>query len=607
MSKNQSKKPVRSSRPPGKKKGKEKIMDKPIIWALIACIVTAIVFVPMLSNEFTNWDDQFYITSNPMLIGPDWKAIFSRPLMANYHPLTVATLALNYQASALSPFTYHLVNWLLHIINTGLVFFVAFRLSENNRWVGLITSLFFGLHPMHVESVAWASERKDVLFTVFFLLSMLGYLRYMQQPDIKKYAVSFLLFVLSLLSKPAAVTLPLVLLLIDWYKGRSLKDKKVWLEKVPFFIMSLTFGLLSLKYQQAVQAIAAPELYPFWQKIVFSFYGFGEYVKRLFWPFPMSAIHPFPDAGVIPISFFPGFIIAAIVIALAFYYRNKKFILFGILFYAINIALVLQLLTFGHSVISERYTYVPYIGLTFLIAMAWSKSKMEESTKKIVLFLLLGVCLVFAIMSFRQISVWKNSGTLWSNAIETYPNSYIARSNRGQYLSAKLAKYDEALEDYKIALAVQPNDSFSLINRATIYINQQNFTAALSDADSLIAHVPNIAKGYLFHGISLFRLGNPQQAYEDFTNCIRRDSFAEECWLYRGVVRYNNLQDFAGAKGDFDRAIMITPTKGLAYKNRARCWIKLGNSQEALRDIKSAKQFGEQIEDSMIEAAQALQ
>lgn len=581
--------------------------ERPILWAIAVCVATAVAFLPMLGNGFTNWDDQFYITNNPMLEGPDWEGIFTKPLMANYHPLTVASLAMNYQFSKLSPFSYHLVNWLLHLLNTGLIFYLAYRLSDGNRWVGVITALLFGLHPMHVESVAWASERKDVLYTFFFVLSLLCYLRYIQQADWKRYAAVLLLFALSLLSKPAAVSLPLVLLLLDWYQGRSLRNIKIWVEKIPFFALSIAFGVLTLQYQSAVKAIAAPDIYPFWQKVVFSFYGFGEYVIRLFWPFPLSALHPFPEPGIVPISYYPAFVTSVAIAIAAWYFRGKRYVLFGLGFYAVNIALVLQLLTFGHSVISERYTYVPYIGLAFVLAMFWAESNWPAFVKKSILIGLLLICAGFAFCSFKQTQVWKSGLTLWANTIETYPDNYIARSNRGQYLAAKMGKFEEALADYGVALQAMPNDSFSLINRATIYINQQNYQAALADGDSLVKHHPAIARGYLIRGVALDQLGKTEQAFADYTHCIERDSFVEESWRSRAVLRYNKRQDYAGAKADFDRAIRLEPKKGTNYKNRARCWIKFGNKAEALKDLETARQLGEKIGEDLMQAAQALQ
>lgn len=606
MSKNKRKPAPRPAPQPAPRPPGAPSPARPLLWVLAVCAVTAATFFPMLSNGFTNWDDQFYITDNPMLLGPDWATIFTTPLMANYHPLTVASLALNHMVSGLSPFSYHLVNWTLHIVNTGLVFFLAYRLSNGQRWVGAITALLFGIHPMHVESVAWASERKDVLFAFFFLLSLLSYLRYLQQPDGKKYMASLVLFALSLLSKPASVPLPVVLLLIDWYQGRSLSDKKVWLEKIPFFVLAVIFGWMALNNQHAVKAIAATEMYPFWQKLVFSFYGFGAYLLRMIWPFPLSALHPFPASGVVPAAYFPSIIFGVAVLAALWFFRKKRYVLFGAAFFLVNIALVLQLLTFGHSIISERYTYVPYIGLGFAVAMAWAESGWQESVKKGLLGVILLACLGFAAVSFRQVQVWKNGYTLWSNVIKTYPDNYLARSNRGQFLSAKQGKYDEALADYAIALQSMPNDSFSLINRATIYLNQQNYPAALADGDSLVKYHAGIAKGHFLRGFAADQLGNAEQALEDYTQAIRRDSFSEEVWRSRAVLRYNKQRDFTGAKEDFDRAIRLDPGIGQNYKNRARCWIKFGKKAEALKDLEMAKKLGEKINDDLMQAAQSL-
>jgi protein O-mannosyl-transferase len=148
MSKNKQKPTKRQAPPTSPQKAVAPLAGRPLLWALGVCAIVAIAFFPMLSNGFTNWDDQFYITENPLLVGPDWAGILTKPVVSNYHPLTVASLALNYQLSALSPFSYHLVDWLLHLLNTGLVFYLAFRLSKGNHWVGAITALMFGFTPL---------------------------------------------------------------------------------------------------------------------------------------------------------------------------------------------------------------------------------------------------------------------------------------------------------------------------------------------------------------------------------------------------------------------------------------------------------------------------
>lgn len=598
----------------GSVKSKGKVIPKGVasgsrldwLWLILPGVVTAIVFLPALANGFTNWDDQLYVTGNPMLTGPDWQAIFTKPVVSNYHPLTMVTLALNYQASALSPGSYHFVNWFLHILNTVLVAFLAYKLSDQNKWVGLVTGLFFGIHPMHVESVAWVSERKDVLYTFFFLLSLLFYERYLREQKLKSYFLILVCFLASLMSKPSAVTLPVVLLLFDWYRGRSFRDKNVWLEKLPFFILSLVFGILTITYQ-AKEAIAHPEYYPFWQKIIFAVYGYGEYIRRLVWPFPLSAIHPFPDQAIVPVSYYPSILLALSVLFATWFLRKNKYLVFGVAFYTINILLVLQLLTFGNSVISERYTYVPYIGLLFSFAMVWSRGNWSALLKQAILGLFIVGGLAFSVVSYRQAQAWKDSLSLWTNAIEAYPNSYIARSNRGNYLITDLKAYDEGLVDYNIALEVMPDHPNSLENRAIIYLHKQMYPEALVDAESFIRFHPDLPRGYFLRAFTLDRLGRADEAIAEYTKSISLDPQNDEPLANRGVIYYNSKKDYAAAKADFDAAIRLNPKKGEPYLNRARCWIKAGNKEMALRDLEAARQLGTVVGNDVMQAAQSLQ
>jgi len=577
----------------------------PLLWVFATCTLTAIAYYPMLANGFTNWDDPYYITENPLLRGPDWGGIFSKSVVSNCHPLTVASLALNYRVSQLSPFSYHLVDWLLHILNTGLVFYLAFNLSNGKRLVGFITALYFGIHPMHVESVAWASERKDVLYTLFFLLSLLCYLRYLERPDWKKYFGVFALFVLSLLSKPAAVTLPVVLLLMDWYRGRAIGDKNLWLEKIPFFALGLAFGLFTLQIQTE-NAIAEPGFYPLWQRAVFACYGFGEYIIRVFWPFPLSAIHSFPKPGVVPLSFYPALLATAVTVATAWYFRRNKQLVFGLVFYTVNVVLVLQMLTFGNSIISERYTYVPYIGLIFAIATTLENSKWPKSVKNGVMSLLLLFAFGFAMVSNRQVRVWKDSQTLWTKVIESYPDNYIARTNRGNYLATKLNRFEEGLADYSAILQIKPDHAHSLENRAIIYLQQHNDKAAFADAEQLVRFHPNLPKGYFLRAFAADKLQNPDQAIADYSICIALQPHHEEAIVNRGALYFNAKQNYQKAKDDFDAAIQINPKNGAYFLFRARCWVALKNNADVLRDITTAKQLGKTPGNDLILSSEPL-
>ena len=275
----------------------------PGIWMLFIAGITALVFSPMLGNGFTNWDDEGYILANGLLRGPDWKGIFTQQVVGNYHPLTILSLALNYALTELNPFSYVLFNLLLHVTNTLLVFYFIWILSEKKTWIAVFTALLFGLHPMHVESVAWISERKDVLYTLFFLLSLIQYWRYLNAGKILNYWLSFIFFILSIVSKPAAIVLPLVLFLLDYWKGRSFnrtafRESRLWrkviIEKIPFFIVSVAFAVITLKIQSQT-AVAGLDVYPLWMRLFFAFYVVMIYCFRFFIPYPLAAFHPYPD------------------------------------------------------------------------------------------------------------------------------------------------------------------------------------------------------------------------------------------------------------------------------------------------------------------------
>jgi 4-amino-4-deoxy-L-arabinose transferase-like glycosyltransferase len=195
----------------------------------------------MLRNSFTNWDDEYYVIQNALLRGPDWAGIFSKPVVSNYHPITIATLAFNYSMTQLDPSSYLITNLLLHLINTALVFYFIWLISGKKIWVAAFSAIVFGIHPMHVESVAWVSERKDVLYTLFFLLSLIQYWGFLGGGKNKNLIYCFLFFALSILSKPAAIILPFVLLTLDYWYGRKFRQR-VLLEKIPFLIVSIVFS-----------------------------------------------------------------------------------------------------------------------------------------------------------------------------------------------------------------------------------------------------------------------------------------------------------------------------------------------------------------------------
>jgi hypothetical protein len=558
-------------------------------WLVPVLLLTGVSFLPMLTNGFTNWDDDIYITSNRLLRGPDWNAIFTGPSASNYHPLTIITLAFNYAISGTDPFSYHFINWLLHILNTALVFLFVYKISGKKNYVGAFCAVIFGVHPMHVESVAWVSERKDVLYALFFLLALLQYWSFLVTGKRLKLILCFAFFILSLLSKPAAIVLPIVLYLLDYWHDRTF-NWKVWAEKIPFFILSITFGFITINVQSA-DAIAGFDIYPLWVRFFFACYTLLIYTIRFFVPYPLSAFHPYPpvDALGLPVYLSPVFVIALLV--LLWLKRRDKLIVFSLLFFIVNLVLVLQVITIGLTIVSERYTYIPYIGLSFFIGM-WLNRYLDSSSKKIFRTIPFIVGIIFGFISFQRTKVWKDGDTLWADVIKKYPDAATPRSNHANYLKkmAGMSEYraretellQEALEDCNIAINVKPTHIKAYENRQNIYLMLKKDSLAMADAETLLRLDPSNAAASYTKGFAYMRFAMFDSSLFWFNRSIASNPNADWVINARGTLLFN-FKRYSEALSDFTRAIELNPL-GEYFYNRSMCYFTLSNVPKAKSD-----------------------
>ncbi len=588
-----------SIRKPGRTKRKSLLP-----WFVLVAVISFLCLFPMLNNGFTNWDDEFYVQNNPLLKGPDWGGIFTKPVNDNYHPLTILSLAINFQLSELSPFSYLMLNLLLHAVNTMLVFYFIWFISDKREWVAMFAAVLFGIHPMHVESVAWVSERKDVLYTLFFLLSLIAYWKYLQTGKSSKLWSCSLFFVLSLLSKPAAIILPFVLLLLDYWKGRPY-NKKLIVEKIPFFLLSILFAIITLQVQSK-QAIVGTEVFPVWERFFFASYGIMIYLIRFFIPYPLSAFQPFPPAGSDlgwQITMSPLIVIGLIVFT--WFQRKNKLIVFSILFYIINLLLVLQLVSIGNAIVAERYTYVPYIGLAFLIG-TWLNNYAIKFFKPLLWIAPSVVILVFGIISFQRTKIWNNSLSLWNDVIDHFPNAAVARTNRANYFyklaidpahaSGADSFYQSALEDCNIALKKEPRHRPGYEIRGLIYQNLNMYKEALADGQTLIQLEPDKRNGYSISSTANMHLNRMDEALADLNMCIKIKPDDDISFSNRGSILYYQKK-YQEAKQDFSKAILISP-KGNYYLNRSFCYFELGDFASAKSDAQMALQNGVPVDSS---------
>jgi protein O-mannosyl-transferase len=560
-------------------------------WTIaIVLICTAIIYSRALDNGFTYMDDDYYIINNYYLRDFSLKgiwAIFTHFYSFNYHPLTSISNLIEYTLFKLNPLPYHLVNVALHLLNTWL----AYRLAEGlsgKRITALVVAILFAIHPMHVESVAWAAERKDVLYAAFYLSSLLLYLRYVRSGLTSKYYIaSLVLFLASLLSKSAAVTLPVLLVAVDLYKGRKIDTKSI-AEKIPFLLLSILFGVLAIMSQNAGGAVS--DLSRFYSPVARIFLFTAElssYLLRFIAPLHLSALHYFPDThgGPLPWYYYLSLSFVALLAWLATRRSGyRKEILFGLSFFLITISVMLQVIAVGSSLIAERYTYISYIGL-FYVAGQFVAGIWETKYKGVAIAIMGIYAIVFSVVSWNRIGIWKDSDVLFSDVTGKEPDNWrncfvyyywgISKSSQG--------KDQEALEEYTKAIQLKPDFDRAYVSRGQVYDMLHNPKAAIADYNKAISLNPRKAEIYNGRGWAFYELGDKDAAMKDYEKAIALNPTYADAYNNRGWANYEAGND-KSALADFSKAISLNPSFTKPYFNRASIEVNTHDLKGALAD-----------------------
>ena len=562
--------------------------NKELLLLALVLIITIFIYYPALRNNFTNWDDNDYITDNQYIkaISPaNLEHIFTKPVALNYHPLTMLSLALNYRFSGMEPFSYYLVNIILHLFNILLTFYFAFLLLDRNKSLALFVAALFAVHPMHVESVAWISERKDVFYSFFFLSAMISWILYIGKRRWNWYLISLVLFVLAGLSKPSSVVLPLILLLLDYFYKRKFNLLLV-VEKIPFFAISVGIGMATLNAQLAT-AVVDIRSYNAVQQFLFASYGFFIYIFKLIAPVGLSALHPVPGFNSsldMPWTYFVAPIVNVIIIGLVLYsLKYTRVLFFGLMFYFLNILLTLQFMQVGSAVIAERYTYISYIGI--LVGFAWLINYAADKDKIPLKYIYPVMAIFFGIMtilSVQRISVWKNSETLWTDVIAKYPGSYTAFNNRGFYYGNE-KMYDKALQDFTKSINLMPNFVDALNNRGSLYRLQNLPRLAIADYNTALSINSNHLKALTGRGNAYATLGVLDSALIDFNKAYAINAPLAMALGDRGSL-YFRLGQYENAVEDCSRKIAIYPGNTETYLNRGVAYSSLQKWDLAISD-----------------------
>ncbi|MBK8490695.1 MAG: tetratricopeptide repeat protein [Saprospirales bacterium] len=569
-------------------------------WAGLAVIilVTFAIYAPSLQNEFINLDDPGYVTGNPYiqeLTAKNIGKLFTEPLAGYYHPVTMLSLALDYRVSGPEPYTFHLVNLLLHVANTILVFFFIYLLSHRKVVAALFTALFFAIHPMHVESVVWVAQRKDLLYTFFFLPAMISYLYFVRGKSSRYYWIALGLFVLSLASKPAAGILPFILLLTDYLEGRK-KEWKLLVEKIPFFALSILTAVLTWSAQS--QLISYNKPHSFFEKMLYSSYGMLEYAVKCIVPFRLSAFHPYPLPGQSLGWMFIAapFVLLTLAVLVYLFLKKNKPTIFGLLFFVFSILLVLQLFADVPALTAERFTYLAYIGLLFPLGMLVAQALKREPGKNPVYGIVAGVIVligagIFANQAAERVKIWKNSASLWTNVIQQYPNNAPdAYNNRGLVFFSQ-ERIEEALADYNQAISMDSTYHLPILNRGTLYLSTGNYEEALEDLNKGLALAPDYEKGYINRAGVFLKTQRFEDAVRDYDKVLELNPEIAQIYYLRGYAKMS-LGRNPEALEDLNKAIELNDRVGNYYLYRSYAYNFMGNRQQAREDAIMAQQLG---------------
>lgn len=628
---------------------------QPLILAGIAAI-TWLTYKGALDNQFTNWDDLGYVLTNPLIKDSSTEGLlrlFERTsvVMGNYHPLTIVTYWYEYGKEGLEPWIYHFDSIIFHIITT-VTAYIFVRTLTRSTLTAAIAALLFAIHPMRVESVTWIAGRKDILYGMFYLLACTTHILYVRAKAGKRalwFASTIVLFALSLMCKSVGVTLPVVLFLIDMYERRDLKFMLL-IEKLPLFALSVTFGLLSVWAQKDVGALGTLDVHFTWfERIALGCYALCTYVWKLVLPVGLTNFYAYPMKvnDSLPLAFY-GYplLVIGVLFAIWKYGRNNMPLLLGVLFFIINLLLLLQFIPVGGAVMSDRYTYIPYVGLFLIIGHFVAKLIEEKKALGMpMLFVVLAASGAYAYATNERNKDWYDSVSLWNDAIAKNPASPIGyfylgqeyytkfegaqnQADRKKYGDSALVYFSKSVEHkpdytspiicigeymrstghieeakaaYLKALAIKDDLESAYLGLGVAYSIQGKYDSAAPVFRKALTLKKYFPEGYSNYANFLEIVGKTDSAILTYEKAISQNPDAYIPYMNRGRI-YAKLQKYDLAIKDYDHAVALKPEYADPWLQRAQCHLARGNKTQARADAAEAKKLGAII-DPVLEAS----
>lgn len=586
----------------------ERYRSRSALFALGLVLVTLLVFLRATHGGFVDYDDADYVTANAQVhAGLTWAGVqwaFTTGHASNWHPLTWLSHMLDAQLYGLAPAGHHLTSVALHAANAGLVFLTLLTLT-GATWRSLVVAALFALHPLRVESVAWVSERKDVLSLFFGMLALLPYARYARRPEAGSpkqefraghrwgaYGLALLLFALSLMSKPMFVTLPFLLLLLDyWPLQRGVASARVWgrlvVEKLPFFALTAASSLVTFWVQRKGGAVASVAGLPLGARVENAVVSYVRYLFKTVWPVNLATLYPHPGFWPTWQVVAAAFVLIGISALVIMRRRAWPYAAVGWFWYVGTLVPVIGLVQVGIQSMADRYTYLPSIGL--LVALVWLAHaaamhwRVKPGTVAVSLICLATVC---AMLTWRQIGFWRDSEQLFGRAVAVTKNNYLAHNNLGFYLS-KQGRIPEAIAQYEASVRIKPDYEDALNNLGHALVGQGRNAEAVPFYEAALRVRPCHVEVNNNYGNALANLGRLEEAIRHYEIALREKPDHADTHNNLGIAlaMQGRLED---ALHHLREAVRLRPNHAGSHSNLGNALAVLGQFEEAARQYRLA-------------------
>jgi len=588
------------------------IFQKKFIAASLLILLVLAAYWQVQNFEFVSYDDQIYVTKNYQIqSGLPLKTFihsFIDTRTGHWHPLTMLSHALDWQLFGNKAGGHHWTNLIIHICNTILLFLLLNAMT-GAIWRSAAVAALFAIHPINVESVAWVAERKNVLSTFFWFLTMLFYIWYVRKPGWKRYLPVFFCFALGLMSKPMLVTLPFVLLLMDYWplnrlkingginastkadellKANRVKWTALLLEKIPLFILTATSISLTVYAAKSVGTVAHFGDVEISQRIFNATVSYVIYLKKMFWPIDLAFFYPYVD---VPLKHaFAAFVLLAVITGICCkYYKRHPYLFVGWFWYLGTLVPVIGIVQVGAQSMADRYAYMPFIGI--FIALIWLLvDRMREKNLQIIACITMFIILVgLSFMTFYQTTYWKNSFVLYRRALHVTEGNFLAHAGLGNEL-IKYGRIDEGIKHFMTSININPQNLanyMGLVGLGHAYSLKGRNEDAITVFKQALAINPNLDGAYYQIGIVLARLGKLDESIVAYRQAIE---LYPDHPLYHSSLGnvYLAKGNIDGAINEFQTVLRIQPTNVVAHNNLGMLYMNQGRTDEAMNHFQEA-------------------